>query len=226
MSHPVVVGQRRPPSKVLDPRGPLLLRAPEMTDVPSIVEAIAESVDALRAFMPWGHSPQTLDAQYARMPDVIAAYWRGDEYNLHLFDPASGRFLGCIGLHRRAMNPQALEIGYWVRTSATGCGVCTRAVEAALVLAFEHFGCVRVQCGFDTANAASARVNAKVGFRVEGDLRHYGPAGDDAMRANGWQADEVNRMTSLTADEARALPWYASTRERLEVIDWLGRPVK
>lgn len=222
---PIVVRPDRPPSRIVDPAGPIELRAPEVQHAGPLVEAIDESLPALKQFMPWAHLPHGVDEQYTRLAGVVAAFWRGEDYNFHLFDPRTDRLLGCMGLHRRAMNPRAIEMGYWVRTRAAGEGVCTRAARALLVVAYEHFGLRRVQCGYDAANAASARVAAKVGYRVEGRLVGYGPAGDEAMRADGWVADEVNVMCALQAEEARALPWYAEVRDRVEIYDWLGRRV-
>lgn len=215
----------RPPSRIVDPEGPLELRAPEVRHAPALVEAIEESLPALKRFMPWAHLPHGVDAQYTRLAGAVAAFWRGEDYNFHLFDPRTDTFVGCIGLHRRAMNRHAIEMGYWVRTTAAGKGVCTRAARALLVVGYEHFGLRRVQCGYDAANAASGRVVAKVGYREEGRLVGYGPAGDDAMRADGWAGAEVNVMCALLADEARAQPWYAAVRDRVEVYDWLGHRV-
>lgn len=220
------ISQSRPPSRIVDPEGSIALCAPRLQDAGMLIEAIHESLAELKAFMPWAHLEQTVDGQYDRLVTACAAYWAGKDYTFHLFDPDEpGRLLGCVGLHRRAMNRAAIEIGYWVRTSAAGRGLCTRAVRALLVVGFEHLGFKRMQCGFDIDNAASARVNAKVGFTVEGDLKGYGPAGTDAMRADGWIAAEVNRMTSMDPEMARAQPWYGPTRDRLQVFDWMGRPV-
>jgi len=221
------VTPERPPALIRDPEGPLELRPPRVQDAPALVEAIRESLPELKGFMPWAHWEEnnTVAAQYTRLADQSAAYWKGKDYLYHLFEPGEERLLGSVGLHRRALNARAVEVGYWGRTSAAGRGLCTRAVQALLVVAFERFGFKRVQCGFDLANEASARVNAKVGFRVEGDLRDYGPAGTAAMRADGWRAEEVNRMTSISPDEARAQPWFAPTLARVELLDWLGQPV-
>lgn len=217
------ISQTRPPARLVDPQGPLMLRAPTVQDAPALVDAIQASLPALRAFMPWSHLPQTVDAQYARLADVVAAYWKGEDYIWHIAHPdRPGVILGCMGLHRRAMNRRALELGYWVRTDHAGRGICTRAARMIVVLAVEHFGCRRVQCGFDTANAASGRVGAKAGFEVEGDLKGYGPAGDAAMRAAGWAADDVNRMTALDPTRARAQPWYGPLAARMQLWDWRG----
>jgi len=219
------VHQTRPPLRILDPDGPLAIRAPRVQDAPALVEAIEASVGALRGFMPFAHMAQTVDVQYTRLADVVANYWKGEDYHWNLADPREpGRILGCVGLHRRAMNRRSLEVGYWVRTGYEGRGLCTRAARMAVLLAIEYFGCQRVQCCYDINNRGSARVADKVGFVVEGELRGFGPAGDDAMRANGWDAADVIRMTALGPDDARSQPWYGPLRERLQVFDWLGRP--
>lgn len=222
----MTISQTRPPMRLVDPGGPLMLRAPTVQDAPALVDAIQASLPALRGFMPFAHAPQTVDVQYARLADASAAYWKGDDYVLHVCRPdRPADIIGCVGLHRRAMNQRALELGYWVRTDHAGRGLCTRAARMAVALAFEFFDCRRVQCGYDTANGASARVASKVGFAIEGDLLDYGPAGDDAMRADGWLADGINRMTALDAVRARQQPWYAPLVKRLQVWDWLGEPV-
>lgn len=221
MSRSPAVSQRRPPSRIVD--GHIELRAPQLADAPALVGAITESLPALRAFMPWAHLAHDVEAQYTRLVDVVAAYWRGEDYLFHIFDARTEALIGCMGLHRRAMNIRAIELGYWVRTGAAGQGVCTRAARALVVLAFERFGMKRVQCGYDEGNRASARVVEKVGFEIEGRLVGYGPAGTEAMRSRGWAAEGVNVMSALQDDEARALPWYAEARDRLEVYDWLGR---
>lgn len=221
-----VIHQTRPPLRIVDPDGPLELRAPRVQDAPAVVEAIADSLAALKRFMPWVYTQQTVDVQYARLAGGVAQYWRGEDYVWHLCDPrAPDRMLGSIGLHRRAMNRRALEVGYWVRSGHDGQGLCTRALRMILVLTFEHFDCLRVQCGYDVANGASARVAEKAGFVVEGDLKDYGPAGDDAMRAEGWAGTGINRMTALDPERARSQPWYGATRDRLRFFDWRGQPV-
>ncbi|MEZ4431468.1 MAG: GNAT family N-acetyltransferase [bacterium] len=218
------IDAKHPPSAIVDPEGPLMLRAPRITDALAVYEAKIESLAALRQFMAWAHGPQSVEQDYQRMSGAVGAFWRGDDFVFMMCDPADeARVLGCIGLHRRAMNPRAIEVGYWVRTGASGSGICTRAARMLVVVAVEHMGFVRVQCGYDVGNAASERVIEKVGFRAEGDLRGYYATGDDAMRADGWISRGINRMCALDPSEARAQPWYAATRDRLVVHDWLGR---
>lgn len=217
------VHSRRPPVEITDASSGLSLHAPRPQDAPALVDAITESLPELKRFMPWAHFENTVDSQYTRLAGLAAAYWRGDEYVLNVFE--DHRILGCIGLHRRAMNDRAVELGYWVRTSAAGRGVATLAGQMAVLMAFDLFDCRRVQCGYDTANVASARVAAKIGFRVEGDLVGYGPMGNDAMRADGWATDEVIRMTALMSDARSSLDWYPAVRERVRVRNWLGRLV-
>lgn len=219
------IHQHRPPARVLDPQGPLLLCAPRVQHAPATIEAIEISRPELRAFMPFAHLEQTVDTQYTRLAKVAADYWTGRDYIWHLFDPAApDTLLGCVGLHRRTMNQHGLELGYWVRSDRAGRGLCTRAARMAVVIAFERFDCRRVQCGYDIANLGSARVAAKVGFAVEADLPNYGPAGTAQMRADGWRCREINRMTALDPAHARAQAWYAPLVARMQWWDWMDRP--
>ncbi|MCB1251319.1 MAG: GNAT family N-acetyltransferase [Acidimicrobiales bacterium] len=175
--------------------------------------------------MPFAHLPQTEDTQYDRLVKVCADYWRGDDFHLHLFDAASGALLGGLGLHRKAHHAHAMEIGYWIRSDRAGQGLCTHAAQMAVALAVHRFDCVRVQCVYDPSNAASARVAEKVGFQVECDLPGFLPTGTDAMRAEGWRVSGTARMTALSADRARAQPWWDDLVARLQWWDGQGRPV-
>lgn len=218
------IDAKHPPSAIVDPDGPLMLRAPRIEDAVALYDAKIESLAALKQFMAWAHGQHSIEQEYTRMSGAVGAFWRGDDFVFTICDPNDeARVLGCIGLHRRAMNPRAIEVGYWVRSGAAGKGICTRAARMLVVVAVEYMGFERVQCGYDIGNVASARVVERVGFRVEGDLRGYCATGDDAMRADGWAGTGVNRMTALDPTEARAQPWYAETRDRLVVRDWLGR---
>lgn len=220
------IHQQRPPSRILDPEGPLLLCAPAVQHTPSLVRAIHASLPALRGYMPFAHLTQDEDTQYTRLAQVSADYWRGDDYHMHLFDPrAPDEVLGCVGLHRRTLHRHGLEVGYWVRSSHAGQGLCTRAARMAVVLAITHFACDRVQCAFDPTNGASARVAEKVGFEVQAELPGFGPPGTDAMRAAGWRASGQIRLTALDPARARAQPWWAPMCARLQWWDWRGEPV-
>ena len=68
------------------------------------------------------------------------------------------------------MNRHA-NLGYWVRTSATGRGVATAAVRLAAHFGFESLDLIRIEIVMAVANLASRRVAEKAGATLEGTLR-------------------------------------------------------
>jgi ribosomal-protein-serine acetyltransferase len=109
--------------------GDVVLRrwTPEMAG--PAAAAIRESLPELAAFMPW--ATDAYDAGESR--DFIsrsAEKWdNGTEFNYAIFVKDSDDLAGSIGLMTR-MGAGTLEIGYWMRTSQTGRGYMTAAVEA------------------------------------------------------------------------------------------------
>jgi RimJ/RimL family protein N-acetyltransferase len=63
------------------------------------------------------------------------------------------------------------EIGYWARTSQTGHGYITEAVNGVVRLAIDTLGANRLEIRCDTKNDRSAAVAKRVGFVLEGTLR-------------------------------------------------------
>lgn len=152
---------RTPPSSLIYDDGARrwVMRPARVADTEAVVEAIAESLCELRAFMPWAHAPQDHAVQHERLSELEATLGESHDLIFHLFDDERGRFLGCLGLHgARSLNPMAAEIGYWLRSADAGRGLMTLAVRAAVIYAFECLGLDRLQCGYNEANLASARV--------------------------------------------------------------------
>jgi len=67
---------------------------------------------------------------------------------------------------------QVANLGYWVRTSAAGRGVATRATRLASRFAFEQLGLNRIEIVAAVGNIPSQRVAEKACARREGVLRN------------------------------------------------------
>lgn len=213
-----------PPNEVRCTSGgtDLLLRRSRVSDAPELVNAIEESVQALRAFMPWVHFPKgnTVAAQEERLQGLDAAWEAKQEFVYHMFRVDEGgqeRFVGCIGLHPRCNHSRALEVGYWVRTAEAGQGVCTLAVQLVVLTAFQHLNLERLQVGCDRANLGSRRVIEKVGFPYEGALRNMLPFECPAsIRENGWLGTGTMCMYALIPSDLNSLEWVAPLSSRLQ----------
>ena len=199
----------------------LLLQRSRVAHASALVEAVQESDQALRGFMPWAHLPQTLADQEARLAALDEDV--GGEVVYHLYERDDGPLVGCIGLMgARVLNPLGLELGYWTRSSAAGRGLMTLGAKCAVVLAFEAMGFERVQCGFNENNVASQRVCEKVGFEEEARLRFFEQQPTDELRAQGYRLGPMTVMSALFRDDRPKLPWYPAVAGALSALDAQG----
>ena len=155
---------QHPPERI--EAGDFYLRRQRVDDAAAIASAVAESLAELQAWMPWADSSAVdPEAQHRRLQDVLGHWEQGTEYIYLVFRPGDDRVLGSAGLHRR-VGPGGLEIGYWLRTSETGRGTVTEAVRALANAALSLPGVDRVEVHCDQANARSAAVAQRLGFRL------------------------------------------------------------
>ncbi len=135
----------------------------------------------------------------------------------------SGDVLGGVGLHPRiALNPRALEVGYWCHSGHAGQGWTTLAVRMLTVLAFDRFACDRLQVTYDEVNAASRRVVEKCGFPFEGVVRNVFAAVTDELRAGGYRGTARHRLHALVPEDLPQLDWVSEVRSGLQVYDALA----
>src|ERR1700750_2775354 len=111
-------------------------------DAPAVKAAIDESLEHLRAWMPWAHDePTELPDMVERLQGFRADFDRGDQYVYGIVD-RDGEVAGGAGLHRR-VGDDALEIGYWIHVTRVRRGLATEAVSALTRVAFDVCGVER-----------------------------------------------------------------------------------
>jgi RimJ/RimL family protein N-acetyltransferase len=158
-----------PPYRLATERFVLRCWAP--ADAPLLKAAVDESLDELLPWMPWAaEEPQPVSAKVELLRGFRGRFDLGQEFIYGIFSPDESEVLGGTGLHRRG-GEDALEIGYWIRTGRTGCGLATESSAVLTRVAFEVCGVDRVDIRVDPANTASARIPRKLGFREEATLR-------------------------------------------------------
>ncbi|QNG61347.1 GNAT family N-acetyltransferase [Bacillus sp. PAMC26568] len=149
----------------------LYIRAPRPDDGKAVNEAINESMNELKPWMPFAQKPQTLEDTEANLREACAKFILREDLRLLIFDRKHGHFIGSTGFHRINWNVPKLEIGYWISTKHAGNGYMTEAVEALAKFAAEEFGVKRVEIRCDPENIKSRRIPEKLGFILEGVLR-------------------------------------------------------
>jgi RimJ/RimL family protein N-acetyltransferase len=152
-----------------------VLRRHRPEDLDPLHQAIEESRDHLRPWMPW--ADQTRDDTATFLRAVIEKWTTGEEYAYLIVDAEDGATLGGTGLHRR-LGPDALEIGYWRHATAGGRGLVTAAAAALTDAALALPGIERVEIHCDEANTRSAAIPRRLGYTLDRIV-------DDAITAPG-----------------------------------------
>ncbi len=151
--------------------GAITIRTYREADAPLLYEAVRESIPEVSPWLPWCHDGYSLaeSRQFVAARELAS---QGDEwYSFAVFDHASEKFLGGVGLNFINRVHQLANLGYWVRTSAAGRGVATRATSLAARFGFERLGLHRIEIVAAVDNVASQRVAEKAGAVREGVLR-------------------------------------------------------
>jgi ribosomal-protein-serine acetyltransferase len=149
----------------------LLIRAPRPGDGPMINEGVRESFNELRVWMPWSQTLQTVEESEAVARRMAAKFLLREEMMLLLLDRVSGELVGSSGLHNIDWDVPRFEIGYWVRTSRSGQGYITEAVNGITSFCFDTLNAQRVEIRCDSRNLRSAAVAERAGFKLDGSLR-------------------------------------------------------
>ncbi len=153
----------------------LLLRTFAPDDAESLHEALVESIDELRAhlwFLPWVAEDPTPASAATRCRRALAHHLQRTDLAYLVFDTARARLVGSVGLHRTDWSVPKTEVGYWLRTSDTGRGYATEAVQALTSWALHSLGARRVELVTSEANTASRAVAKRCGFQLEGVHRN------------------------------------------------------
>lgn len=150
----------------------LTIRTPRPGDGPQMYAAVAESLDALKPWMPWAHEEISAELYEVRVREGYLRWLAREDLWMALLLKGTNTIIGGSGLHRIDWSVPRFEIGYWVRTSYAGQGYITEAVRGIADFAFDTLGAARLEIRCDALNERSAAVARRAGFPLEATLRH------------------------------------------------------
>ena len=160
----------------------LIIRAPRAGDGKAVNDAVRESHEHLKAWMPWAQTiPAVEDTEERVRAGAVRWIMREDLWML-LFRKSDGLYVGASGLHRMDWSVPAFETGYWIRKSLEGLGYIGEAVAEITDFAFGVIGAERMEIRCDTRNIRSANVARRAHYILEGTLRHDSWATDGTLR--------------------------------------------
>jgi RimJ/RimL family protein N-acetyltransferase len=153
----------------------LVVRCYEPRDAPLTKEAIDSSLEHLQPWMPWAEQePQTVEAKSDLLKAFRSQFDAGENFVYAIFTTDETEQLGGSGLMPR-VGPGGLEIGYWIRASATRRGYVTESTAALTRVGFEICEADRIEIRIEPGNEASFGVPRKLGFVEEATLRRRLP---------------------------------------------------
>lgn len=153
-----------------------MIRCYEPTDAPLLKDAIDSSLDHMRQFSVWiDDEPQSVEQKADLIEQFRSAFDSAESFTYGIFDSEERTQLGGTGLHPR-IGPGGLEIGYFVRASATRQGIATEAAAVLTRVGFEVCEADRIEIRIDPNNTRSFGVPQKLGFPVEATLRRRLPS--------------------------------------------------
>lgn len=151
--------------------GPFLIRPFREADAGLLYEAVRESVSQVSPWLPWCHQNYSIEESREFIGSRELASQGGEWYSFGIFEKHDAALLGGVGLNFINRVHQMANLGYWVRTSATGRGIATVATRLAARFGFEELGLHRIEIVAAVGNVPSQRVAEKAGATREGVLR-------------------------------------------------------
>ncbi|MDR3208620.1 MAG: GNAT family N-acetyltransferase [Rickettsiales bacterium] len=85
-----------------------------------------------------------------------------------------GKIVGMCGFHSFSDKNKNGEIGYWLSREYNGMGIMTKSIKILESFVFGKLDWERVEIRNDTKNEKSAAIPKRLGYRLDGVLRHFG----------------------------------------------------
>jgi RimJ/RimL family protein N-acetyltransferase len=156
----------------LDPTQPLrfdgmVLRPWTRNDARAMAEAVHESVATVGRWMDWCHPGFGVRDAIDWVDACADGLSQGTACEFGLFDERSGRLVGGAGLNQFNTSHRVCNLSYWVRQSAQGQGIATRAARSLAGYGFSVLGFQRIEIVVAEGNEASLAVALKLGAQFE-----------------------------------------------------------
>jgi RimJ/RimL family protein N-acetyltransferase len=149
----------------------LYLRQLGPADLEPVYAAIIESFPELNRWLSWAHDGYKKEETIAFLESRKDELEETGACGFGIFDKTSGEFLGGIGIHNVERINGLCNLGYWMKTSATGRGITSEAARRVCEFALTEVGLQRVEIVAAVDNLASRRVAEKIGAVLEGVAR-------------------------------------------------------
>ncbi len=160
----------------------LLIRIPHPGDGQAMHDAVRESHEHLKPWMPWAQKVQSVEESETVCRRSSGQFILREQFQLLLFRKSDGYLVGSSGLHNIDWSVPKFEIGYWVRADCEGQGYVTEAVNGITRFAFDVLQAERIEIRCDSRNERSATVAQRTGYTLDGCFRRDARTFDATLR--------------------------------------------
>ena len=166
-------------------------------------------------WLSWCHADYAIADTRQFLDGRAEAFQKDGEYSFAIIERASGRFVGATGINQIEKAALRANLGYWLRTSATGEATRTQAAKLVARWAFESLALERIEIVAATGNVASQRVAERVGRHARSH-RPQSPAGTRRATRRGRVLTHPRRYADLVAAAVPPATTYAERRKPLK----------
>lgn len=156
----------------------LILQQPHLSQdsIQEYFDSVTESMNEIKLWLPWAKYVPSLNqiSDYIKACNINWVTKNNNNLGLPLWiiSKETGKFLGNIVIWNIVWDIPKFEFGYWLRTSQTGKGYITEAVNALTHYSFTQLGVNRIEIKCEIQNARAQLVPKRLGFELEGTLRN------------------------------------------------------
>ena len=139
-----------------------------ITDHVSLLyQAVFESKETLKVWLPWCHSDYKIE-ETKKWVNFQQTAWNDKlEFSFGIFEVGSNRFVGGCGINQINWMYRIGNVGYWVRTDATGKGYASAAAKLCAEFGFVDLRLNRIEIVAAKGNIASQKAAEKTGATKE-----------------------------------------------------------
>ncbi|MDK1024561.1 MAG: GNAT family protein [Gammaproteobacteria bacterium] len=160
----------KPPTLISNDQ--ITLRRYEPDDAEFLYAAARESSTEVYPFLEWCHPDYQLEESHNWIALIYRKWLQGEGFDFAVLDNKTQTYLGGCGLNDIRLPQYTANLGYWIRSSATGHGIATESSRLLAKFAFNHLALRRLEIVIAENNCASIRVAEKIGAILEGILRN------------------------------------------------------
>lgn len=148
----------------------LIIRVAKPGDGKVLNEAIVESSEQLKGWVPWIEPLPSIGDSESTCQQAYENFLSNKDLIVLLFLKEDGTLIGGSGLHSVNWELRHFKVGYWGRTKYLGNGLITEGVQALVNHAFLNLMAKKIYLHIDPKNVNSSKLAERVGFKLENTL--------------------------------------------------------